>query len=85
VVHTWTDYSDAGGEEGLSIPGYATVQIQCRVQGFTVQDGNTWWYRIASTPWSGAYYGSADAFYNDGSTSGSLEGTPFVDPSVPEC
>jgi serine/threonine protein kinase len=85
VTHTWTDYSDAGGSEGASIPTNATVQIACKVTGFKVADGNTWWYRIASSPWSDAYYASADAFYNNGQTSGSLSGTPFVDPNVPNC
>jgi hypothetical protein len=28
---------------------------------------------------------SADAFYNNGATSGSLHGTPFVDPAVANC
>ena len=85
VTHTWTDYEDAGGTEGPSIQGSQTVQIACKVTGFRVADGNTWWYRIASSPWNGTYYASADAFYNDGSTSGSLQGTPFVDPAVPNC
>lgn len=85
VVHTWTDYADAGGTEGPTIPSNETVQIACKVTGFAVADGNTWWYKIASSPWSGTYYGSADAFYNDGATSGSLIGTPFVDPNVPNC
>jgi len=84
-VHTWTDYSDAGGTEGPSIPDNTTVQIACKVTGFAVEDGNTWWYRIASSPWSDAYYASADAFYNNGQTSGSLKGTPFVDSNVPNC
>jgi hypothetical protein len=85
VAHTWTDYSDAGGTEGPSIASNQTVQIACRVQGFAVADGNTWWYQIASSPWSGSYYVSADAFYNNGSTSGSLIGTPFYDPAVAVC
>jgi hypothetical protein len=85
VTHTWTDYSDAGGTEGPSIPSNATVQITCRVTGFKVADGDTWWYQVASSPWSNAYYASADAFYNNGATSGSLIGTPFVDPNVPNC
>lgn len=85
VVHTWSDYSDAGGAEGPEIPSNDTVQIACKINGFRVSDGNTWWYRIASPPWNGAYYGSADAFYNDGATSGSLLGTPFVNPSIPNC
>jgi len=85
VVHTWSDYSDAGGIEGPEIPSNDTVQIACKVEGFAVADGNTWWYRIAEAPWNGYYYGSADAFYNNGATSGSLLGTPFVDPNVPNC
>ena len=85
VVHTWSDYADAGGSEGPEMPSNDTVQIACKVSGFTVADGNTWWYRIASAPWNGDYYGSADAFYNNGETSGSLLGTPFVDPAVPNC
>jgi hypothetical protein len=85
VAHTWTNYSNAGGTEGPSIPSNATVQIACKVTGFRVEDGNTWWYRIASSPWSNSYYVSADAFYNNGQTSGSLIGTPFVDGAVPNC
>jgi hypothetical protein len=61
------------------------VQIACRLTGFRVADGNTWWYRIATSPWNGAFYASADAFYNNGSMSGSLIGTPFVDTRVPPC
>ena len=85
VTHTWTNYTNAGGTEGPSIPSNDTVQIACSLTGFRVADGNTWWYRIASSPWNGAYYASADAFYNNGQTSGSLLGTPFVDPAVPGC
>jgi uncharacterized membrane protein YgcG len=85
VAHTWTNPSDAGGSEGPDIASNQTVQIACWVNGFTVADGNTYWYEIASSPWNDAYYVSADAFYNNGSTSGSLIGTPFVDPAVPSC
>jgi surface antigen len=85
VTHTWTNYTNAGGTEGPTIPSNATVQISCALPGFRVADGNTWWYRIASSPWNNAFYASADAFYNNGSTSGSLKGTPFVDPAVPGC
>ena len=85
VTHTWTNYSNAGGTQGPSIPSNATVEISCALTGFRVEDGNTWWYRIASSPWSNAFYASADAFYNNGQTSGSLKGTPFVDPAVPGC
>jgi hypothetical protein len=85
VAHTWTDYSDAGGTAGPEIGSNQTVQIACWVAGFKVADGNTYWYEIASSPWNDAYYVSADAFYNNGEISGSLVGTPFVDPAVPEC
>jgi hypothetical protein len=85
VTHTWTDYSDAGGTQGPSIPSNDTVQIACRVTGFKVADGDTWWYRVASSPWSDTYYASADAFYNNGANSGTLVGTPFVDPNVANC
>ena len=85
VSHTWTDYHDAGGTEGPSIADNQTVQIACKVTGFAVADGNTWWYQIHSSPWSDTYFVSADAFYNDGATSGGLIGTPFVDPAVPDC
>ncbi len=83
--HTWTNYTNAGGYEGATIPSNGSVQISCKVAGFRVADGNTWWYRIASAPWNNAYFVSADAFYNNGATSGSLHGTPFVDPAVPNC
>ena len=85
VAHTWTNYTNAGGTQGPSIAAYQTVQITCALTGFRVADGNTWWYQIASSPWSNQYYVSADAFYNDGQTGGSLLGTPFVDPAVPNC
>jgi hypothetical protein len=85
VTHTWTNYSDAGGTQGPSIPSNTTVQITCKVAGFAVADGDTWWYQVASSPWNNVYYASADAFYNNGATSGSLSGTPFDDPTVPDC
>ena len=85
VAHTWTNYTNAGGTQGPSIASNQTVQIACKLTGFRVEDGNTWWYRIASAPWNDAYYVSADAFYNNGQTSGSLFGTPFFDPGVANC
>jgi hypothetical protein len=85
VTHTWTNYSNAGGNQGPSVQTSQTVQIACKVQGFKVADGDTWWYQVASSPWNGTYYASADAFYNNGQTSGSLLGTPFVDPAVADC
>ncbi|HZC04394.1 MAG TPA: hypothetical protein VE338_02035 [Ktedonobacterales bacterium] len=84
-ANTWTNYTNAGGVQGPTVPGGATIQIACRLTGFKVADGNTWWYRIAQSPWSNAYYVSADAFYNNGQTSGSLIGTPWVDTKVAMC
>lgn len=84
-ANTWTNYTNAGGTAGPRIPAFTTVQITCKVQGFRVADGNTWWYRIASSPWNNQYYVSADVFYNNGATSGSLRGTPFVDSAIPDC
>jgi len=85
VAATWTDYASAGGIAGPQIAAQATVQISCKVTGFRVADGNTWWYRIASAPWNDGFYVSADAFYNGAPTGGTLVGTPFVDPAVPDC
>jgi hypothetical protein len=44
-----------------------------------------WWYRLQAAPSSVHFYASADAFYNDGQTSGSLHGTSLFDPKVPVC
>lgn len=85
AAHTWTDYADGGGTQGPAVLGGETVQIACRASGFAVADGDTWWYQIASSPWDDSYWVSADAFYNDGATSGSLLGTPFYDPAVAIC
>ena len=84
VTHTWTDYSDAGGTEGPNIGSNVTVQITCALLASRSPmgiPGGT----ILSLPWNNVYYASADAFYNNGQTSGTLKGTPFVDPAVPIC
>ena len=85
VAHTWSNYTNAGGLEGPTIPSHQTVRIECKLHGFRVQNGNDWWYKIASSPWNGAYFVSADAFYNNGHTDGDLRGTPWVDPQVHDC
>lgn len=85
AAHTWTNYTNAGGTMGPSVSAYQTIRVACRVTGFKAADGNVWWYRIASSPWNNAFYASADAFYNNGQTSGSLIGTPWVDTNVPTC
>ena len=62
ITNTWTNHTNAGGTAGQRIPAGTTVQVACRLQGFAVKNGNTWWYRIASSPWSSSFYASADAF-----------------------
>lgn len=84
-THTWSNHTNAGGTEGPLIPRHTTVQVSCRLTGFVVRDGNPWWYRLASPPWSNNFYASADPFYNNGQTSGDLKGTPWVDEQVPIC
>jgi hypothetical protein len=84
-AHTWTDYNDAGGSQGPTIGFDQTVQITCRVQGFAVADGNTWWYQISSSPWNNSYFVSADAFYNGSPIGTPIQDTGFVDASVAIC
>lgn len=80
-THTWTNHMNAGGYPGPVFPRQTDVKVSCKLRGFAVANGNTWWYRIESGP----YYASADAFYNNGARSGPLKGTPYVDPAVPDC
>jgi len=66
-------------------PAFTTIDVACRVEGYAVPDGNTWWYLIASYPWSKRFYVTADAFFNGDDGADSLSGTPFVDAKVPLC
>jgi hypothetical protein len=84
-ANTWSNYKDAGGTAGPELTSHKTIKVSCRIHGFKVTDGNTWWYRLAPGSGKTAYYVSADAFYNNGHTSGSLHGTPFVDKAVRTC
>lgn len=83
--NTFTNPANAGAPLGQHVAAYQTIQVSCRLTGFKVADGNTWWYKIASSPWNNAFYAPADNYYNNGQTSGSLSGTPFVDTAVPMC
>ncbi len=85
ITNTWTNPANAGGTAGPQIPKGTTVQVSCRLEGMKVANGNTWWYAVASPGWDNRFYASADAFYNNGATSGSLVGTPYFDPAVPTC
>jgi len=84
-TNTWTNYRTAGGTRGPTIDANLPIRVSCKVRGFRVASGNPWWYRIASSPWKNRYYASADAFYNNGETTGPLFGTPFVDRDVRDC
>jgi hypothetical protein len=85
LAHTWSNPLTAGGRPGPEIFPRERVRIACRVHGFTVQDGNSWWYLIDSRPWSRHYFVTADTFYNNGETSGSLRGSAFVDHAISGC
>lgn len=82
---TFTYYTNAGAPLGQRVAAYQTIQVSCRLTGWTAPDGDNWWYRIATGPWNNGFYAPADNFYNNGQTSGSLTGTPFVDTKVPLC
>jgi serine/threonine protein kinase len=80
--HTYLTMRDG---QGPSIAANTIVQVTCRVIGFKVADGNTWWYQIESNPWNNSFWASADAFHNNSAAAGSLDGTPFFDSNVPIC
>lgn len=84
-TQTWTDYRSGGGTAGPIIPNGTTVWVSCRTMGLKLANGNPWWYRIASPSWDDQFWASADAFYNNGQTTGPLRDTPFVDESVAIC
>ncbi|WIG60073.1 MAG: hypothetical protein OJF49_002821 [Ktedonobacterales bacterium] len=82
---TFTNYTNAGGTQGQTVPAYTTIQVTCAISGFKVADGNPWWYRIASSPWNNAFYAPADNFCNNGQNCTNLSDGPWVDPNVPMC
>jgi transcriptional regulator with XRE-family HTH domain len=82
-VQTWSDPQSGGGLQGSTLQPGTKTWVLCRVDGFQTADGNSWWYHLMGD--GSGYYASADAFYNNGRTSGSLKGTPFFDPAVPVC
>ena len=83
-AHTWADPVQLTGA-GTPLGPRQSVQVLCRVKGYIVQDGDPWWYRLASRPWNGRYYATSDAFYNNGATSGSVDTGVVVDDQVPVC
>ena len=64
-VNTFTNYHNASGL-GPQIAAGQWVQVSCRVYDPTIASVNPdgYWYRIASAPWSNAYYAPANTFMN---------------------
>jgi transcriptional regulator with XRE-family HTH domain len=83
-AHTWADPLQLTGA-GTPLGPRQSVQVLCRVKGYVVEDGDPWWYRLASSPWNGRYYATSDAFYNNGSVSGPVDNGVVVDEQVPPC
>jgi hypothetical protein len=72
-VNTFTNYRNASGLGTRIEPG-AWVQVSCKVYDPYIQSVNPdgYWYRIASAPWSDAYYSPANTFMNGDPWGGSL-------------
>lgn len=83
-AHTWANPTQLTGA-GTPLGPRQSVQVLCRVKGYVVEDGDPWWYLLASKPWNGHYYATSDAFYNNGATSGSVDDGVTVDERVPVC
>lgn len=64
-VNTFTNYHNASGM-GPPIAAGQWVEVSCRVYDPTIASVNPdgYWYRIASAPWSNAYYAPANTFMN---------------------
>jgi hypothetical protein len=83
-VNTFTNYHNASGM-GPAIAAGQWVEVSCKVYDPTIQSVNPdgYWYRIASAPWSNAYYSPANTFMN-----GDPYGGPYTrntDFAVPNC
>jgi hypothetical protein len=64
-VNTFTNYHNASGM-GPAIAAGQWVEVSCKVYDPTIASVNPdgYWYRIASAPWSNAYYSPANTFMN---------------------
>ena len=83
-VNTFSNYHNASGP-GTRVNPSQQVQVSCKVYDPTIASANPdgYWYRIASAPWSNAYYAPANTFMN-----GDPPGGPFThntDFAVPNC
>lgn len=82
---TFADYINAGYPLGAPLNPQQAVKVSCRIRGFIVQDGDPWWYRLASPPWNDRYYATSDVFYNTPNTSGNPINGVVVDKRVRVC
>lgn len=83
-VNTFLNYHNASGI-GPAIAAGQWVEVACKVYDPAIGSVNPdgYWYRIASAPWSGAYYSPANTFMN-----GDPYGGPYThntDFAVPNC
>jgi hypothetical protein len=84
-ANTFTNPYNASGM-GVKIQPYQWVAISCKVYAPQIVSANPdgYWYRIASPPWSNAYYAVANTFWN-----GDIPGQkPYVhntDFAIPNC
>jgi hypothetical protein len=79
---TFTDYLNAGYPSSALLKPRQVVQVSCRVRGFAVQDGDPWWYQLASPPRDRRHYVTSDVFYNTPSASGNPINGIVVDKRV---
>jgi hypothetical protein len=84
-ANTFTNPYNAS-DMGVKIQPYQWVEVSCKVYAPQIVSANPdgYWYRVASPPWSNAYYAVANTFWN-----GDIPGQkPYVhntDFAVPDC
>ena len=83
-VNTFTNPYNASGM-GPRIDPAAWVAVSCKVYAPQIVSANPdgYWYRIASAPWSNAYYSPANTFMNGDPWNGPY--THNTDFTVPDC
>lgn len=83
-VNTFSNYHNASGP-GTPIAAAAWVNVSCKVYDPTIASVNPdgYWYRIADSPWNGAYYAPANTFMNGDPWNGPY--THNTDFAVPNC
>ena len=84
-ANTFQNPNNASGI-GQKIAPYQWVEVSCKVHAPQITSANPdgYWYRIASAPWSNAYYAVANTFWN-GDIPGQKPYTHNTDFAVPNC